>query len=358
MVSALERCEALAAEEEWDRVRAIATPVLEATDREAVPEPDRARLWSLLARAHAERSDHAAAVAAFRSAIASAPDEERGGYRRDLVASATAAARALVTQSTDMAEDAARLEALRSARALLAAARAEGPEDPSVALTLARVDQHYWPVLEETARRLSVDDAAQGYQIAGEALADASLPETHRAAFEALRAETLAGQIDGLAAAAERSIAVGRDWDAVAALDRAEALMRSTRELPTEPLARIAGQLADTLTRLGTRRVEGREFEDAIEPLLRALRLPGLDTTRADGARWALAQAIEGLVEARTSMIREVAGEGHRASAIAQAEKLWGIVRNSIAAGVPQERLQRVQVTVRELMEDLGQSPS
>lgn len=357
--SLLERCEALASDEQWDSLLAAAMPALGPADPAGPPSSARAQLWSLVGRAHAGHGNQAAAVNAFRAAMTIAPEAEHRGYQEEFVSVVTATARTFVTESSETSHDAARLEKLGAARAVLLAALADVADEPSLTLTLARIDGHYWPFYEAHARTLlAADEATQAAQLADDALADPSLPQAHRAAFEALRAETLAGRIAELTATATRSMGFGRDWDAVAALERAEAILRSARNVPSERMAEIATPLAATFTRLGVRRVEAREFEDALEPLLRALRLPGVGPGDADEARWALSQAIEGLVDARTSMIREVAGEGHRASATAQAEKLWGIVRNGIAAGVPQERLQRAMVTVRGLLEELGETPA
>lgn len=357
--SLLERCEALASDEQWDSLLAAAVPVLGPPGPAEAPSAERARLWSLVARAHIEHGDRTAAIDGLRAAMRAAPEDERSGYEEEFVSVATATARTLVTESSEASHDAERLEKLTAARRVLIAAQVDVPADPSIALTLARIDGHYWPFYEARARTLlAAEEATQAAQLADDALADPSLPEAHRSAFEALRAETLAGRVAELTATATRSMSFGRDWDAVAALERAEAMLRTARDVPPERMTEIATQISGAFTRLGVRRVEGCEFEGALEPLLRALRLPSVATEDAEEARWALSQAIEGLVDARTSMIREVAGEGHRASATAQAEKLWGIVRSGIAAGVPQERLQRASVTVRGLLEELGQNPA
>lgn len=352
----LQRCLVLVEQARFQEAIDVGTTAL-AEERGGLPEA-RARLWSLVARARRALGDDDGAAAALGSAIAEVPEEEREGYRRELVAFVVTRARELLQQNREATADGDLLvAALRSAHVLLEAGLASAPGDAIVEETLAEVDEAYWPALEARARALlQRDDFGGAHRLALEALADPGLAGSRRDAFEELRVDGLAGQVTTLTADAIASVEEGRDWDAVAALERVDALVKAARGVPAERAEEMTRQLWWALTKLGARRVEAREFEDALDPLFRALRLGGIEPARRDETRWTMLRALEGFVETRATMIREVAADGHRESAAAQAEKLWTMLRSGIAAGVPQERLLSALTTTKQLLEDLGRS--
>jgi hypothetical protein len=53
-------------------------------------------------------------------------------------------------------------------------------------------------------------------------------------------------------------------------------------------------------------------------------------------------------------MIREIAAGGSRDSAVAQADKLWSLLRSGIAAGAPQEAMANALATTKRLLEEFG----
>ena len=203
---------------------------------------------------------------------------------------------------------------------------------------------------------VDAQDFAEADRLATEALADAALPAARRALFEEFRAQTLASCIASLVGRAVASIDDNRDWEAVGALERAEGLFRSASGLPAEHRDDLVRCLAAVYARLGKRRVESGECEEAIDPLFRAFRLGAIDPGERDDLRWTMVEALRGVVDARVTMIRDVAAMGNRDSAAVQAEKLWVLLRSAMAAGVPQESLTQALATTRRLLEDLGGS--
>jgi hypothetical protein len=66
--------------------------------------------------------------------------------------------------------------------------------------------------------------------------------------------------------------------------------------------------------------------------------------------------ALQGVVEGRVAIIRDVAAAGNTESAAAQAEKVSTLLRSAIAAGAPQEPLTSAIATTRQLIEEFGGS--
>lgn len=350
----LERCRRLVAAERPGDAVAAAMAVLE---RPAGIAPGVvAALWREVGAARAAVGDHDGALAAFRAAIEAAPAAERDGLRRELAVWASGVARELTIVAPPGADG---FTAVRAARAILdAAAEASGP-DRSLESAHADLAPVYWPAYEAHLRGLvDAQDFSEAYRLATEALADATLPAERRALFETFRAQTLTSRIASLVGRAVASIDDNRDWEAVGALERAETLFRSASGLPAEHRDDLVRCMAAVYARLGKRRVESGDFEDAIDPLFRAFRIGAIDAGERDDLRWTMVQALKGVVEARVAMIREVAAAGSRDSAAVQAEKLWQLLRSGMAAGVPQESLTQALATTRRLLDDLGVSGS
>jgi len=280
-----------------------------------------------------------------------APDAERSAMRTALAGWAAQAARDGIAS----AEEGARFSALHAARVLLEEAVATAGADPAIADVAAAIEPEYWPEYETHMHALmAARDFGEAYRLATEALSDADLPPARRPAFEDFRAETLTARIVSLIDRAVVATDEHREWEAVGALERAETLFRSATTLSAERRELAAARLAEGYTQLGRRRVETGEFEDAVDPLFRALRIGPPNGDNRDEARWALVQAIRGVVDTRVAMIREVASGGGRDSAMVQADKLWALLRSGIAAGVPQESMTAALATTRQLIEDLG----
>jgi hypothetical protein len=106
--------------------------------------------------------------------------------------------------------------------------------------------------------------------------------------------------------------------------------------------------------KLGLRRVEGGAFEEALDPLLRALRLAGTAPDRQSETRAALVRAFEGWTEASALAIREVADAGDGEAAIVHSDKLWTRLRAALEEGLSERELAGAFTRVRRLFEEIG----
>ena len=312
-------------------------------------------LWSLVGRARWALRDGEGARAAFRSAIQLAPDDTRERYESQLRDIALTAAEDLVARSRD-AVDAERLALLRSAHAWV---RAAGPPDQSseVRALVDRISMTYLPLCESAARAaLAGGKFHEARELALDALEDARLPERRRAVIAELAGEAIEAEVSELAAGAVDNMEHGREAEALRALERGDELARNDI-LDGPRRDEIARRLWWAYTRLGVLRVEAEEFEQALDPLFRALRMDNVPPDNREETRWAMVRALDGLVKVRASSIREVVASGHNGAAIVQAERLWTLLRSGIAAGAPEEALLRARAMSRELLEELGQRP-
>jgi tetratricopeptide (TPR) repeat protein len=345
----LGRCRALAQDRRFGEVVEEATAVLNQPGR--ADRGTAAQLWREVALARAAMGDQEAALTAFRNAVDTAPEAGRGAMREAFAEWAAAAAQAGVAA----AEEGARFDALRTAKTLLEEAVAAAGPHAAIARVATSIEPEYWPAYESHVQTLIAErDFGEAYRLATEALADTDLPAGRRGVFEDFRAETMSARITALIERAVIGMDEHREWEAVGALERAETLFRSATTLSAERRAETARQLAEAYGRLGRRRVDAGEFDDAVDPLFRALRIGPPDSDKRDDARWALVQALQGVVDARVAMIREVAAAGSRDSAVVQADKLWALLRSGMAAGVPQESMTNAVAATRKLIEDLG----
>ena len=172
-----------------------------------------------------------------------------------------------------------------------------------------------------------------------------------------LDAEAIMTEITALTTRAVESVERGREAEALRALARVEDLSKSPG-LPPSAKSEIDRHLWWSYTRLGVARVEAKDFEEALDPLFRAIRVRSIDPAKYDETRWAMVKALEGVVATRAATIREVVASGHGDAAVVQAERLWTLLRSGIAAGAPRERLMRAMATSRALLEELGQHPT
>ena len=345
----LERCRRMIDDGCLDEAVATAMAVLEQPG--AASPAIASALWQAVARAYDGMGDRDRALVAYRNAIEAAPADDRENVRRELAAGAVRTAVDLVRA----AEDTERYAALLLARDFLAAAHET--VGASSALEAARADLvvELWSAYEAQVHELVGNRAyTEAYRLSTEALADASLPEAHRPTFEALRTETLAGLIDALVSHSLRAVDEGYEWEAVGDLEQAEALLNEAPRLSAARRDEAKAKVAAAYGQLGRRRVDAGDFEEAVDPLLRALRLDDTDEERQEGARWAMVHALEAVVDARAAAIRDLAERGNRESALRQAGQLWALLRTAMAAGVPQASMPEAIAMTRQLREDLG----
>ena len=178
-----------------------------------------------------------------------------------------------------------------------------------------------------------------------------------QATFKELFSGTFSGEIGQLTAQAIRSMQEARESDALASLQRAETLLDTlnAEALPLSRREEVDRRLWWGYNKLGTRRVEAGQHEDALEPLFHAL---GYDVgpTRRQETVALLVRALDGVADARALAVRELADGGDREAALVQCDKLWALLRGATNMGLAQSDLTATFGKVQRLFESLGRS--
>jgi hypothetical protein len=144
--------------------------------------------------------------------------------------------------------------------------------------------------------------------------------------------------------------------DARASLERAEHLLTSVPSTGMSEARRVEleRRLWWGYTTIGTRRSEAGDHEGALEPLARALTFTSVGEERLQEARAAIRRALHGLTDERVAVIRELAREGRRDSALAQAEKLWAaVLQGSREVGLEETEVAAALDRARRLLKEL-----
>ena len=107
-------------------------------------------------------------------------------------------------------------------------------------------------------------------------------------------------------------------------------------------------------TRLGVRRLEAGDYEDAVDPLVRALKLPDVSPDRQAETRAALVRALEGVAELRALSIRQLNDAGDRDGALLRTETLRELLRSCMELGLSAEELSVAFTRIQRLCSGLG----
>jgi tetratricopeptide (TPR) repeat protein len=357
---ALARCEALLADMRYAEVVAEASAALAPAEpgAPALAGEEEAALWSMVGRARQAVTDDEGARAAFESAIAVAPSSARAEPEQQLGALVLGVARALLDRAVDepAGEPEERVTEIRDAIAWLDRGLTLREEDGALVDLHTAARAALWPAYEDAVRGLvQRHEYHRARRLLGQALAERETPPSRQQALRDLLSGTFSSEIGQLSAQAFRSLRESRETEALAALRRAEELIGAMPEdaLPTPRREEVDRRLLWGYTRLGRRRVERGQFEAALEPLLRALRLDanGGDTGEA---RVVLVRGLEGLVDTRAPAIRALADGGDRAATVAQCERLWALLTSARDAGLTHDDLAGVLAKARRLFEALG----
>jgi tetratricopeptide (TPR) repeat protein len=332
------------------RVALAARP---ADDREA------AALWSLLGRSQRALGDYAAAREALEAAIEAAPADAQPSHEAELARVALAVAQELVVAAgTYVApDDERRVTDLRDALAWAERGQALAPDDAELRDLATTAELRLWPAYEQVVMALvQRQQFGAARRLLHGALDDPRVPSTRAATFRELFSGTFGGEIGQLTAQAIRSMQEARETEALTALERAERLLESVHDeaLPPKRREEVDRRLWWGYNRLGVRRVEAGAFEEAIEPLVRALRLAGGAPDRESDTRAALVHAFEGWTEMRALAIREVADAGDREAAIVGSDKLWTRLRAALQEGLSDRDLAGAFARARRLFEEIG----
>lgn len=321
---------------------------------------EKAALWSVLALARQALGQDSQARAALENAIVEAPHADRPTYHRQLASLAEHVARGLLAEAQRHAspdsEDC--LGMIRSAVAWLERGAAAAPADQGLAELAAGAQELLWPAWQRTVMALAQrQEFRTARRLLREALADPGFPAARAETFKELFSGTFSGEIGQLTAQAIRSMQEARESDALASLQRAETLLDTlnAEALPPSRRDEVDRRLWWGYNKLGARRVESGQHEDALEPLFHAL---GYDVgpARRQETVALLVRALGGVTDARALTVRELADAGDREAALVQCDKLWAQLRSATEMGLAQDDLAATFGKVQRLFESLGRS--
>src|SRR6266446_1688548 len=223
------------------------------------------------------------------------------------------------------------------------------------ALTTAR--SALWPTYEEAVNGLlQRQEFHVARRLLREAQADEDCPIAMQASFREMLAATFGGEVGQLTADAIRRMQEGKEEECLAALDRAETLLGT---IPEEGIAvkrrqELERRLWWGYTKLGIRRVDGGMWEEALEPLLRALNFQGVGADRQEETRGPLIRALDAIVDARSPLIQRLTDEGDRDGALVTCDKLWAFLRTAMERGIGKDELGPALEKTQQLFERLG----
>ena len=127
--------------------------------------------------------------------------------------------------------------------------------------------------------------------------------------------------------------------------------------LSREQRRRVTGRLWRGHTRLGLRRWRVGTFETAVESLFQALGVRGTDERRRRLARDLLVRTLEDMAGQSLELIPQLVGEGDRAIALGQAQRLLEHIRRTRDEGVSAEDLAVAASRARQLLEHIEHTP-
>lgn len=130
-----------------------------------------------------------------------------------------------------------------------------------------------------------------------------------------------------------------------------------SRDLPREQRRRVTSRLWRGHTRLGLRRWRAGTFETAVESLFQALGVRGIDERRRRLARDLLVRTLEDMAGESLELIPQLLGEGDRAMALGQAQRLLEHIRRTRDEGVSAEDLAVAASRARQLLEHIEHTP-
>jgi len=131
----------------------------------------------------------------------------------------------------------------------------------------------------------------------------------------------------------------------------------SATAVPSEARGRAGRRLWRGHTRLGLRRWRAGEFDPAVEALFQALAVPGLDDRRRALARDLLARTLEDMAGQRLDLIPQLLGDGDRAAALEQAQRLAAHVGRAREEGIAAEDLAVAAARARQLLDHIEHTP-
>lgn len=358
----LAECLSLYEREQYQEVVATAEPALQRALGDAATAAPRAqdvaKLWSLLALSRQALGDDEGALSAFEEAIHAATEDDRRSYQGQMAALTVSVSRRLLAHAEQVAEGAGEEQTRRLKQAMvwLRQGLAQMPGDAEVASALERVRHGLWASYNQTAAALiQRQEFHRARRLIREALGDQEFPLDRRDHFTELLSATFTGEIGQLTASAIRTLEDEREREAVSFLQRAEGILSA---MPADAITPKRREDANRrlwwgYTKLGMRRVEAGEPEEALEPLFHALKIGEIDPERQQETRETLVRALEGVADARGAEITRLAKDGNRSAAVAEAERLKTLMRESLERGLTQQELSLALAKARRVLETL-----
>jgi tetratricopeptide (TPR) repeat protein len=355
----VETCFSLYQDRSYAEVISLGEAALAHVRTEAIAEEDAhdaAALWSVVALAKQARQDDEGARAALESALEIAPPVERPTYRQHLAALSLNAAQTLLERAaSQQSED--RVSELRAALVWIERGLSMEPADGRLNEAGRRAQEALWPAYEQTVNNLlQRQEFETARRLLHEALADARLPSHWVGDFQNLLSGTFGGEIGQLTAQAIRSMQEERESEALAALQRAEELLATSADeaLPLKRREEVDQRLWWGYTRLGVRRVESGQYEEAIDPLVHALRFATISPDRQAETRATLARALEGVADVRALGIRQLNDDGNRDEAVLKTQALRELLRSCMERGLSEDELSVAFTKTERLARELG----
>jgi len=148
----------------------------------------------------------------------------------------------------------------------------------------------------------------------------------------------------------------GGECEGVGALQRAEELLQTipSDALPPTRRDEVDQRLWWGYAELGSRRLDAGDYDEALDPLIHALRFTSIGPERQAETRGAVVRALEGIAAVRALTIRRLAEAGSRDEAIVAAGDLHGLVKRGLELGLSEDDLLAAFARVRRLCEELG----
>jgi tetratricopeptide (TPR) repeat protein len=344
--SPVERCYELYEARRFHEVVREGMAALESSeDGPVAREPDRvARLWGVVGLARQALGEPDAAHLAFGEAIAAAAPPERGTWERHLAGLALEVGRYFLArgENAGLSDAEERVAAYRTAAIWLERGLVVAPDDRALGESAQVARVALWPTYEHVAMELMQRQDYDGARrLLQGAVVDPDCPADFQPTFRELLASTYSGEVGQLTAEALRRMREGREAEALTTLERAEAMLSA---VPDEGLAERRRQELEqrlwwSFTKVGIRWLEAGLYEEALPPLIHALRFTSVGAQRLEETRGPLARALGGLVEARTLLVEQLLGAKERKEARELVEKLWALIDEARAQGMTDAEL-------------------
>src|SRR5262245_6081031 len=316
---------------------------------------DIAALQSVIGLAKQALGDDDGARLALEAAIDASPETDRSTYRLHLAALSLDAAQARLARAAGH-DTGDRIATIRSAIAWSERGLAAVASDAGLASAREAAHDALWQAYELSATAfLQRQDFGGARQLLREALDDPALPAVRAAGFRGLFSSTFGAEVGQLTAQAILNMQEGREEEAFESLKKAEVVLASIPgdELPSTRRDEVDQRLWWGYAELGSRRLEAGEYEQALDPLIHALRFRSIGAERQAETRAAIVRALEGIAAMRAMSIRRLADAGCHDEAVEGAEDLRKLLRDCVDLGISEADLWAAYTRILRLSEEL-----